>query len=81
MFDVADDAECAFIGEVIRIYRLPTERPLAVLQVENSVFILKISRFRISAWAIRLRALEPRVRNLEIISTILLLLAPFSLTA
>jgi hypothetical protein len=32
MFDLADDAECAFVGEVIRIYRQPTERPLGVFQ-------------------------------------------------
>ena len=41
MFDVADDAECAFVGEVIRIYRQPSEQPLGVLQVGEFRFYVQ----------------------------------------
>ena len=41
MFDVADDAECVFVSEVIRIYREPTERPLGVFQAGEFRFYIE----------------------------------------
>jgi hypothetical protein len=39
MFDVAEDAECAFVSEVIRIYRQPSERPIGVQAGEFRFYI------------------------------------------
>ncbi len=40
-FQVANDAECVFVGEVLRIYRQPTELPLAVLQAGDFLFYVE----------------------------------------
>jgi len=40
-FQVAADAECVFVADVLRIYRLPTEQPLGIVQAGDFRFYIE----------------------------------------
>jgi hypothetical protein len=40
-FQVAADAECVFVADVLRIYQQPTEQPLGVLQAGDFRFFIE----------------------------------------